>query len=117
MTDVVAGHVPLMFISVASVVEAAKAGQVKLLGIGSSQRLPTLPEVPTIAESGLPDFRAHTWFGLFTTGGTPREIVARINADVQRIVADPAFRARFLAPQLFEPLTSSPEQYAAFLNA
>src|SRR5439155_1253623 len=104
-------------ISVASVVEPWKAGKVKLLGIGSAQRLPALPDVPTIAESALPDFRAVTWFGLFTTGGTPREVVAKINGDVQRIVADPGFRARFLEPQMFEPLTSSPEQFAAFLNA
>jgi tripartite-type tricarboxylate transporter receptor subunit TctC len=117
LTDVIAGHVPLMFISVASVVEPWKAGKVKLLGVGSPKRLSDLPEVPTIAESGLPEFRAHTWFGLFTTGGTPREIVAKVNGDVQRIVADPAFRARFLAPQMFEPLTSAPEQFAAFLNA
>src|SRR5215208_3843276 len=79
LTDVMAGHIPLMFISVASVVEPAKAGKVKLIGIGSPQRLPALPDVPTIAESALPDFRAVTWFGLFTTGGTPREIVAKIN--------------------------------------
>jgi tripartite-type tricarboxylate transporter receptor subunit TctC len=117
LTDVMAGHIPLMFISVASVVEPAKAGKVKLLGIGSAQRLPALPDVPTIAESALPDFRAVTWFGLFTTGGTPREIVAKINGDIQRIAADPAFRARFLAPQMFEPLVSSPEQFAAFLTA
>jgi tripartite-type tricarboxylate transporter receptor subunit TctC len=116
LTDVMAGHIPLMFISVASVVEPAKAGKVKLLGIGSAQRLPALPEVPTIGESALPDFRALTWFGLFTTGGTPREIVAKINGDVQRIVADPGFRARFLEPQMFEPLTSSPGQFAAFLT-
>jgi tripartite-type tricarboxylate transporter receptor subunit TctC len=117
LTDVMAGHIPLMFISVASVVEPWKAGKVKLLGTGSVQRLPALPEVPTIAESALPDFRALTWFGLFTTGGTPRETVAKINGDVQRIVADPAFRARFLAPQMFEPLLSSPEHFAAFLSA
>jgi len=117
LTDVMAGHVPLMFISVSSVVEPAKAGKVKLLGIGSAQRLPALPDVPTIAESALPDLRALTWFGLFTTGGTPREIVAKINGDVSRIVADPAFRARFLEPQMFEPLVSPPEQFAAFLTA
>jgi tripartite-type tricarboxylate transporter receptor subunit TctC len=117
LTDVMAGHVPLMFISVGSVVEPWKTGKVKLLGIGSAQRLVALPDVPTIAESALTDFRALTWFGLFATGGTPREIVAKINGDVQRIVADAAFRARFLAPQLFEPLTSSPEHFAAFLSA
>ncbi|HKA71555.1 MAG TPA: tripartite tricarboxylate transporter substrate-binding protein, partial [Xanthobacteraceae bacterium] len=56
-------------------------------------------------------------FGLFTTGGTPREIVAKINADVQRIVAEPAFRDRFLAPQMFEPIVSPPDKFAEFLHA
>src|SRR5262249_7305613 len=101
LTDVIAGHVPMMFISVGSVVEPWRSRQLKLLAIGSSRRMPQLPEVPTIPESGLPDFRAITWFGLFATGGTPREIVAKINSDVQRVVAEPAFRERFLAPQLF----------------
>jgi len=117
LTDVMAGHIPLMFISVGSVVEPWRAGKVKLIGIGSAQRLPELPEVPTIAEAGLRDFRAVTWFGLFATGGTPPDITGRINGAVQAIVADPAFQERFLAPQLFEPLTSSPAQFAAFLAA
>jgi len=116
LTDVIAGHVPLMFISVGSVVEPWRSGKLRLLAVGSAQRLSALPEIPTLAESGLPGFRALTWFGLFTTGGTPREIVARINADVQRIVAEPAFREKFLAPQLFEPMTSAPEPFADFLK-
>ena len=116
LTDVIAGHVPMMFISVGSVVEPWRSGKVKLLAIGSPRRMPQLPDVPTIAES-LPDFRAITWFGLFTTGSTPREIVAKINADVQRIVAEPAFRDRFLAPQMFEPIVSPPDKFAEFLRA
>jgi len=117
LTDVIAGHIPLMFISVASVVEPAKAGQVKILAVGSARRLPALPEVPTLEESGLPKFRAVTWFGLFTTGGTPHEIVGKINADVQRVFADAAFREKFLSPQMFEPLISPPDQFVAFLKA
>src|SRR5262249_44148020 len=90
-TDVLAGHIPLMFISVATPVEAWRDGKVRILAVGSQQRLPQLPEVPTIAENDLPGFRAVTWFGLFTTGGTPRDIVGKINADVQQIFADAAF--------------------------
>jgi tripartite-type tricarboxylate transporter receptor subunit TctC len=117
LTDVIAGHVPLMFISVASVLEPWRAGKLKLLAVGSPQRLRTLPEVPTLAESGLPNFRALTWFGLFTTGGTPPAVVARINGDVQRIVAEPSFHEKFLAPQLFDPMTSTSAQFADFLKA
>jgi len=117
LTDVIAGHIPMMFISVASVVEPWKAGKIKLLGVGSPRRLPLLPDVPTIAESGLADFRALTWFGLFATGGTPAAVVDKINGDVRHILADPEFRERFLAPQMFEPFTNSPEQFGDFLSA
>jgi tripartite-type tricarboxylate transporter receptor subunit TctC len=117
LTDVIAGHIPLMFISVASVVGPQKAGQVKILAVGSTKRLAALPDVPTIAEGGLPDFRAVTWFGMFATGGTPREIVGKINVDVARIFADPAFQERFLAPQLFDSIVSSPGAFADFLKA
>jgi tripartite-type tricarboxylate transporter receptor subunit TctC len=112
-----AGHVPMMLISVGTALEPWRAGKDKLLAVGSPARLPSLPEVPTIAEAGLPGFRAQTWFGLFTTGGTPAEIVAKINRDVQQIIADPAFRERYLAPQLFEPMVTSSEEFAAFLKS
>jgi tripartite-type tricarboxylate transporter receptor subunit TctC len=57
-----------------------------------------------------------TWFGLFATAGTPREIVMKINAEVQKILADPAFREKFLAPQMFEPMASSPEEFADYIK-
>src|SRR5262249_19381522 len=94
---------------------AWRDGKVKILAVGSQQRLPQLPEVPTIAENDLPGFRAVTWFGLFTTGGTPRDVVKKINTDVQQIFADAAFREKYLAPQMFEPMVSSPDAFAAFL--
>jgi len=116
-TDVLAGHIPLMFISVATPVEPWQAGKVRILAVGAEKRLARLPTVPTIAESDLPGFRAVTWFGLFATGGTPKEIIGKINADVQSIFADAAFGEKYLAPQMFEPMVSSPEQFAAFLAA
>jgi len=117
LTDVAAGHVTMMFVSVGSAVPQWKAGKVKILAVGSLLRLPQLPEVPTVAESGLPGYEATSWFGLFATGGTPREIVAKLNAETQRLFNDPAFREKLLAPQLFEPITSSPEQFAGFIRA
>ena len=77
LNDVVAGHVQLLSVAVASALQPWRSGLVKMLAIGSQARLPQLPEVPTVAESGLPGYQAVTWFGLFTTAGTPREIVAR----------------------------------------
>ena len=116
LADVAAGHLTMMFVSVGSAVPQWKAGKVKIIGVGSLQRLPQLPEVPTVAESGLPGYEATSWFGLFATGGTPREIVAKLNAETQRIFNDAAFREKILAPQLFEPITSSPEQFAEFVR-
>jgi len=116
LNDVVGGHTSMMLISVSSAVQPFRAGQVKMLGVGSPARLPQLPDVPTIAE-GLPGYQAGTWFGLAATGGTPREIVAKINAEVLRVLGDPAFRERFLLPQMFEPMTSSPDEFAQFIRS
>jgi tripartite-type tricarboxylate transporter receptor subunit TctC len=93
-----------------------RTGQIKIFGIGSNHRLAPAADLPTVAENGLPGYEAVTWFGLFATAGTPRAIVDKINAEVQQILADPAFREKFLAPQMFEPMGSSPEQFADYIK-
>jgi tripartite-type tricarboxylate transporter receptor subunit TctC len=117
LNDVVAGHIQLTSVAVSSALQPWRDGLVKMLGIGSAQRLPGIPEVPTVAESGLPGYEAITWFGLFTTAGTPREVVLKINAEVQRLFNDAAFRKRFLEPLLYEVMTTSPEQFGDFITA
>jgi tripartite-type tricarboxylate transporter receptor subunit TctC len=117
LTDVIAGHVNLMSVSVSLALPPLRAGQIKIFGIGSGKRLPLAPDIPTVAESGLPDYEATTWFGLFATAGTPREIVTKINTEVAKILADPQFREKFLAPQMFEPMASSPEEFANYIKA
>ena len=111
LTDVIAGHIPMMFVSTGLIVQPWKAGQLRALGVGSRERLPLLPELPTIAET-LPGFTAVVWFGLFAPKGTPGEIVARINTAVQGILTDRAFRERVIAPNFYEPIASSPAQFA-----
>jgi tripartite-type tricarboxylate transporter receptor subunit TctC len=111
LTDVIAGHVPMMFVSTGLIVQAWKAGQLRPLGVGSRERLAQFPELPTVAET-LPGFTALVWFGLFAPSGTPRDIVVKINNAVQRILADRDFRDRFLTPNLYEPMSGSPEQFA-----
>ena len=86
-----------------------------MLGTGGLKRLPELPEVPAIAET-VPGYEAITWFGLFTTNGTPPAVIGKINAEVQKVFADPAFRERYITPNLFETMTSSPEQFAEFIR-
>ena len=91
MTDVIAGHIQLMFVSFGSALQSWKAGQLKMLAIGSPNRLAGYPDLPTVAEGGLPGFEAKSWFGLFATGGTPQPIVTKINADVRKIIESPEF--------------------------
>jgi tripartite-type tricarboxylate transporter receptor subunit TctC len=112
LADVIAGHVPMLFIATGLAAEPWKAGKVAVLGIGSEKRLEALPELPAIEET-LPGFRASVWFGLFAPGGTPGAIIARLNGSIQRIMAEPAFIARFLTPNFFEPMPGTPEQFAA----
>jgi tripartite-type tricarboxylate transporter receptor subunit TctC len=117
LTDVIAGHVNLMSVSVSLALPPFRAGQIKIFGIGSSKRLAPAADIPTVAESGLPGYEASTWFGLFATAGTPRDIVDKINAEVVKLLADPQFREKFLAPQMFEPMASSPEGFADYIKA
>jgi tripartite-type tricarboxylate transporter receptor subunit TctC len=116
LTDVIAGHIPLMFISVGSALQPAQAGHVRMLAIGGARRMPGLPDVPAVAET-VPGVEAVSWFGLFAPGRTPPATIAKINAEVRRIFDDRDFREKFLAPQFFEPITGSPEELAAYLKS
>ncbi|HEX4407500.1 MAG TPA: tripartite tricarboxylate transporter substrate binding protein [Xanthobacteraceae bacterium] len=116
MTDVIGGQIQMMFVSAGSAVQPAKAGQVNMLAFGGLQRLPSLANVPTIAESGLPGFEALSWFAMWAPAGTPPAIVDKLNAQAQGILADPAFRAKVMDPQFFEPIVGSPAQFADFIK-
>ena len=116
LNDVLAGHIMLTSVSLSASVPPYRAGQAKMLAVGSLQRRPEIPEVPTTAET-VPGYEAVTWFGLFTTRGTPREIVTKANAEVQALFGDPAFRERIIVPNMFESMASTPEQFAEFIKA
>ncbi len=117
LTDVMAGHIQLMFISVGSAVPQWKAGKVKLIAVGAGERMPLLPEAPTVAESGLPGYEAVSWFGLFAPAGTPRDIVAKVNGEVRRTFADAEFRNSYLDRQYFTSIAGTPEQLAEYLKS
>jgi tripartite-type tricarboxylate transporter receptor subunit TctC len=117
VNDVVAGHVPLIVASVGITAPLARAGKVRLLAVTSAQRVPQLPDVPTIAEGGWPSFEATFWFGLFAPGGTPSDILSRLNTATQAILSDAAFRERSLDPYMFSPLSGSPSQFADYIRA
>lgn len=117
IADVVAGNVPLMFSGVGQTLPLWQDGKLKVLGVATKERVPSFPDVPTIAESGLPGFEASAWFGLFAPRGTPPDVLAKINAETRQIVASSAFRKKVLAPAYGEPMTSSPEDFGKFIKS
>ena len=81
-----------------------------------TQRLAKVPDIPTVTETGLPGYEATTWFGLFAPTGTPRDVVMKLNAEAKKIFSDPAFEEKFMAPQMFQSLVMSPEEFDALIN-
>ena len=117
LNDLIGDHIDTMVVSVASGLPAYKSGQIKMLGVGAPKRMPLVPEVPTVSESGLPGYEATAWFGLFGPAGMPKDIVMKIDQEVIKIFSDPAFRARFLDPQMFESMAGPPDAFAAYIQA
>jgi tripartite-type tricarboxylate transporter receptor subunit TctC len=117
LNDLIAGHIDLMSVSISLALPPAQADKIKLLGIGSPKRLAQLADLPTVAEGGLPGYQAVTWFGLFATAGTPRDIVMKLNGEVHKIFDDPTFQERFMAPQFFESMVDSPEEFADYIKS
>ena len=116
LTDTMAGHVELMFSGVPLIVPHIQSGRLRAIGIGSLKRFPALPQVATFDESGLKGYEALTWFGLLAPIKVPREIIARWNAEVGKILASADIKERFLNDGL-EPMGGSPEEFAKFIRA
>ena len=110
LQDVLAGHIQMMFVSAGSAMPQVKAGGVKMIAVGAPKRLALLPDVPTIAESGVPGYVAVSWFALFGPAGMPPDVVAKINGEVRKIFADPAVQKNFIDAQYFETIAGSPEE-------
>jgi len=117
LTDTIAGHIQMMIVSIGLVAQPWQAGQLKVLGFGSATRIAQYPDVPTLAESGLPGYEAGSWYGLFAPASTPRAIIDKLNAETQRIFTDPQFRERVLASSFITSIVSSPEDFAARIRA
>ena len=116
LTDVVAGHIQMMFVSVGTAMPQWKADKVKLIAVGAAKRMSLLPEIPTVAESGMPGYEAVSWFGLFGPPAMGADVVAKINAEVRRIFFDPEIRKTFLERQYFESIAGTPEQLANYIK-
>jgi tripartite-type tricarboxylate transporter receptor subunit TctC len=111
VTDVLAGQLQLDFANVPAVAAFIKGGQLRALGVTSLKRMPTMPDIPTLAESGLPGFEALTWVGLFAPKDTPDAVIAPLNAAVVRVLADPAVQ-RQLTDYGLTPVGNSPKEFA-----
>jgi len=115
VTDLLAGQIDLMFAPAQTVMPHVQAGKLKAFAVTSARRSPTLPEMPTAAESGLPGYEAIGWFGLLAPVGTPAAIVAKLSQDANLVLAEPEVRRRMLALGA-EPSGNTPEQFARFIR-
>ena len=113
--DLIAGHVAMMFTSVLSTHNFAKAGRVRMLGVASAKRSATAPEVPTIAEAGFAGVEVTSWWGLLAPAATPKEIVARLNGETVKIMTSADARERIGAMGA-DIATSTPQQFADFIR-
>lgn len=116
VNDLLGNQIGLMFDNMPSSYPHVKAGKLRAIAVTSAKRSPALPDVPTVAEAGVPGYEATSWFALYATGGTPKPIVDRLNAEVVKILAMPEVRQQ-MAGQGAEPHPEKPEQLAAFMKA
>jgi tripartite-type tricarboxylate transporter receptor subunit TctC len=115
LNDVVAGHIPLAVGDTTSALTALRTGKVKALGISSLKRDPSLPDVPTFAESGLPGFESMGWFGMVAPAGTTGEIIATLNGAIVSALKDAAIVERLRAIGA-GPLPSTPDEFGQFIR-
>jgi tripartite-type tricarboxylate transporter receptor subunit TctC len=114
--DGISGQVPILFNTITNTTPQAKGGRLRIVAIASATRSPVDKNLPTIAEAGLSGFDADIWFGFMGPAGLPREIVGRLNAELNRIVKLPDVSAR-LADQLFDVRTGTPEQFRGLIKS
>jgi len=115
VTAVLSGEVSLVFGNIAQSLPQVKAGRLRALGVTSSRRSPVMPDVKTIAESGVTGFDTSTWYGMLAPAGTPRAIVDKINGEIVRVLQLPEVRER-LAAEAFELPADTPDQFAAIIK-
>ena len=115
LADLIGGQVQVMFANMPGTLQHVKTGRLKVLAVTSSQRSVVLPEIPTIAESGLPGYQAATFFGVFAPAGTPAPIIAKLNAEFAKVLSTPEILDH-LRSEGAEPVGGTPEQFRAFVR-
>jgi tripartite-type tricarboxylate transporter receptor subunit TctC len=115
MGDLIAGQVVLMFDQPVSSMPLVKAGKLKVLGISSEKRFLTLPEIPTVAESGIAGFDAVSWAGVCVPGGTPKDIINRLQSEIAKVLKLPDVAERLMRDGI-EPIGSTPGEFQTFIE-
>ncbi len=116
LTDVAGGQVQTVFSGIPPAISSARTGATRILAVTTKHRVRSLPDVPTVAEAGVPGYEFSSWYGLFTTGGTPPAVIERLGKEVQAVIARPDVAAQFSA-QGVEPMTNSPKVFTAFVDS
>ena len=115
IADVLAGHVPLIFTGYPGVISYVKTGKLRAIGVTGSVRSATMPNVPTIAESGLPGYELAGWYGVLAPAGTPREIIMKLNAEIIKVINTAEMRERFALEG--DAIGDSPELFGAYIKS
>jgi tripartite-type tricarboxylate transporter receptor subunit TctC len=116
VTDLIAGQVQVMFDNTPNVLPHVKAGKLKALAVSSKKRSAMAPDVPTVDESGVPGYDVTVWFGILAPAGTPREIVARLNTEMVKVMRSPEIMERFSRAGV-DTVASSSEEFSVFLKS
>jgi tripartite-type tricarboxylate transporter receptor subunit TctC len=116
LTDVIGGQIPMMFLTIPPALQHVRAGRVRALGVTSSKRLASLPEVPTISESGVPGFEDYEWQGVIAPAGTPRDVIVKLHSEIVRTLAIPEVRER-ISGLGADVVGGTPEQLNDFIKA
>jgi len=116
LTDLLGGQVQIMFSSVVAILPHIKAGKLKAIGVSGAKRLSLLPDLPTIAEQGVPGYETSSWYGILVPAGTPKDIVARLSAELNNVLKEPEVR-RVLANDGADPVGGTPDDFAAYIKS
>jgi tripartite-type tricarboxylate transporter receptor subunit TctC len=116
LTDTIGGHVHMLFTGVPSLLPHVQSGRLRAIAISTLKRAPAMPQVPTFDEAGVKGYEATNWFGLFAPAKTPRDIVARLNGDIDKVIRSPELAERFAAESL-DVVGGPPESFASFVRA
>jgi tripartite-type tricarboxylate transporter receptor subunit TctC len=116
VNDLIAGRVDMGFANTVISLQQVRAGTIRALAVSSAHRIAVAPDVPTVAESGVPGFNVTPWFGLLAPVGTPAAVIAKVHGETVKVLSEPAMRARF-EERGFELFVTSPEEFAALLRS